>query len=193
MNFTKACTAFEIYNQQDPNIFIWDGKEYAQEYFLAEQLDKWVRVLAPNASEALLLAAKCQHIGRWECPRADFPEGKVGYLNWRKNAALHHCKIAREILENCGYDAPLIERVEQILQKQKIKADAEVQTMENALCLVFLEFQYEDFQKNYDTDKVVHIVKKTLLKMDTDGHEQALQLPYSTQGLERIKMALNQL
>jgi hypothetical protein len=190
---TKLNTAFEqfdAYNQKDPNTFTWESVSYPQEYFLAMELYNWVNKLDPDASEELLLASRSQHIGRWEIPRNTYPEGREAYLKWRKDLALYHAEKAAAIMENVGYDPEQIARARQILLKQKIKVDHDVQTMENALCLVFLQFQYEDFHPKYEADKVINILKKSLLKMDAHGHQFALTLPYSNQGLHYIQGAL---
>ena len=185
-----AFTAFDHYNQQDPNTFIWQGNAYPQEYFFAIKLHDWVTVLDGQAGEELLLASRSQHIGRWEIARSSYPEGREGYLKWRKDLGLYHAEKAAAILQSIGYPEDQIARVKQIIQKQKIKADREVQTMENALCLVFLQYQYEDFYPQHEAGKVVNILKKSLLKMDAAGHQFALQLPYSKQGLGYIQEAL---
>ena len=190
---TKLNAAFEqfdAYNQKDPNTFTWENKSYPQEYFLAIELYNWVNKLDPNASEELLLASRSQHIGRWEIPRNTYPEGREAYLKWRKDLAQYHAEKTADIMTNVGYDPEQIARVRQILLKQKIKVDHDVQTIENALCLVFLQFQYEDFHPKYEADKVINILKKSLLKMDAHGHQFALILPYSDQGLHYIREAL---
>jgi len=191
----KLDTAFQLfdeYNKQDPRTFDWDGESYPQEYFFAIKLYDWVLKLEPNASEELLLASRSQHIGRWEMLRESYPEGREAYLKWRKDLAQHHVDIADKLMQEAGYSPELIERVNLILLKKRIKADPEVQTMENALCLVFLEFQYEDFRKKYedDPDKMINILFKSLLKMDGKGHDFALQLQYSEGGLAIIQHAV---
>lgn len=185
-----ALGRFDGYNKMDPNIFVWDGIAWPQEYFLAMKLHEWVLKLDTDASEELLLASRCQHIGRWEIPRNTYPDGREGYLKWRKDLAIHHADKALALMEETGYNAGQIARVRQIILKQKIKADADVQTMENALCLVFLQFQYEDFYPKHPPEKVITILKKSLLKMDSHGHQFALGLNYTTEGLHYINEAL---
>ncbi len=175
----QALQAFDNYNRNDPNVFVWQGEEWPREYFFALKLHEWVLKLRPDAGEALVLASRCQHIGRWEVPRGSYPEGRIGYLTWRKDLTRYHADKAAGILREIGYDDDTIARVRTILLKQGIKQDDEVQTMENALCLVFLEYQYEDFHDK-NTDKIVEILRKSLVKMDAEGHRHALQLPYSS-------------
>lgn len=187
-----AIELFDAYNKQDPRTFVYGGSSYPQEYFFAIKLYEWVLKLDADASEELRLASRSQHIGRWEIPRDSYPEGREPYLKWRKNLALHHAHIASALMQEAGYGDEQIDRVKQIVLKQRIKVDAEVQTIENALCLVFLEFQYEEFCKKHahDPDKIVNILRKSLLKMDAHGHSFALNLPYSDNGLQLIKAAL---
>jgi len=136
----KLDTAFQLfddYNKQDPRGFEWQGISYPQEYFFAIKLYEWVLKLNPDADEELLLASHSQHIGRWEIPRENYPEGREPYLKWRKDLALHHAAITGALMKQAGYnDDEQIERVSQIILKKRLKVDADVQTMENALCLV---------------------------------------------------------
>ena len=185
----EAFALFDAYNQQDPNAFVWEGVSYPQEYFMALKLHEWVLKLDPQANEALLLASRCQHIGRWELPRDQYPLDREGYLRWRKELAQHHARVAADILREVGYEDELIQRVETIVLKRKLKVDTDVQTMENALCLVFLQYQYETFYKGYP-DKIVNILRKSLLKMDAKGHRFALELPYSEEGAAYVQEAL---
>lgn len=188
-----AFQLFDAYNKQDPRNFEWDGTTYPQEYFFAIKLYDWVLKLDPAAREELLLASRSQHIGRWEIPRESYPEGREPYLKWRKDLAQHHATITGNLMTQAGYDAAEIERVSQIILKKRIKVDADVQTMENALCLVFLQYQYEDFRKKYgnEPDKMINILRKSLLKMDSHGHGFALALNFTPQGLDLIKQAMN--
>lgn len=180
---------FDDYNAADPHTFTWDGQTCPQELFLAQRLHDWVMKLAPEASEALVLASRCQHIGRWEIARDSYPEGRIGYLTWRKALARHHAATAQDIMTQAGYPQDACDRVGAILMKQGIKQDPDVQVMENALCLVFLQYQYEAFHPAHP-EKIVEILRKSLLKMDEAGHRQAMTLPYSSEGMRYLKQAL---
>ncbi len=149
--------------------------------------------LNPQASLELLLASKCQHIGRWEMPRNQYPDGREGYLRWRKEQANLHVDKALAILRKAGYDETVCYRVKQIILKQKIKVDAEVQTMENALCLVFLQYQFEEFLHTQPKEKMIGILRKSLLKMNKQGHDYALKLHFSEEGKALIHKALEEL
>jgi len=190
---TKLQSAFEKfddYNIKDPNLFYWEGESHPREYFLAVRLYDWVRKIEPGASEELLLASRSQHIGRWESPREAYPEGRAAYLKWRADLAQYHAQKSGQLLQEAGYDEETITRVQQIILKKRIKLDSEVQTMENALCLVFLQYQYEEFHPKHPEDKVITILRKSLLKMDAHGHQFALAMSYSEKGLYYIQQAL---
>ncbi|MEJ5962221.1 DUF4202 domain-containing protein [Pedobacter immunditicola] len=186
-----AFKKFDAYNQKDPHSMVWEGVIYPREYFLALKLHEWVTKINPAANEALLLASRCQHIGRWEIPRESYAPGRESYLKWRKDLAHYHAQKAGEILQDSGYSEEEISRVQEIILKKKLKLDSDVQTMENALCLVFLAFQYEEFHQQHNHEKVVNILRKSLLKMDEAGHQLALTLNYSPEGLGYIKEALS--
>ncbi|HEX7671979.1 MAG TPA: DUF4202 domain-containing protein [Polyangiaceae bacterium] len=182
--------AFDQANAEDPNRILDGGVLRPRELVDAERLSRWVERLAPDASEALRLAARCQHIRRWESPRATYPEGRIGYLAWRKALSRFHAKTAGEILRGAGYDDRAIERIRFINEKKSLKMDPDVQTMEDALCLVFLEYEIEEFATKHPEDKLIDILRKTWCKMSDRGHAEALALPMSAGVLGLVKRAL---
>lgn len=186
----KAMELFDAYNKQDPNIITWDGIAYPAEYFYAMQLYGWVKKLEPQAGEDLLLASRCQHIGRWKIPRNQYPPGKAGYYNWRNDLAKFHADTAGGLLSEAGYQEKEINAVKHILLKENLRKDEVVQVMENALCLVFLQFQYEDFITKHDDQMVIRILQKTWRKMTGPGKEAALSLGFGEKGKALLMMAL---
>ena len=186
----KAFELFDSYNSKDPNSYHWNGKDYPQELFFALQVYGWVIKLDTQASEALLLASRCQHIGRWESPRSSYPDGKAGYLNWRSNLAKFHSEKAASLLREAGYDEELIDQVKRINLKQGLKTDHEVQTMENALCLVFLQFEYESFITKHDDEKLIRVLRKSWAKMTEPGRSIALTINYSERASDLLQRAL---
>jgi hypothetical protein len=176
--FERARTLFDELNAGDPVREIEGGRQRPRLLLQAERLSAWVSRLDPGASEALRLAARCQHLERWKIPRTDFPEGRVGYLKWRTKLGRFHATRAAEVLRSVGYDEELIARVERIVRKQGITSEPDTQTMEDALCLVFLEHEFDAFMQKYpDEDKAVDILQKTWGKMTPRGHTAALALP----------------
>jgi len=188
--FQLAIAAFERENAEDPHAVNVAGTERPRELVDAERLSAWVERLAPDASEALRLAARCQHIRRWQIPRDSFAAGRVGYLQWRTQLGRFHADTATRLLQGLGYERELIDAVRCINLKQGLHSNPDTQTMEDALCLTFLEFEFEEFCAKYPPDKVIEVVRKTWKKMSARGHELALTLPFSPTSLELVKRAL---
>jgi hypothetical protein len=164
--FYAAIKAFDSYNQLDPNTEVLDGKLYPKEILYSLRMTERLSGYAPDAPESIKLAARCQHIGRWEISRTSFPMDRKGYLQWRSKLALHHSSIAGRILEECGYDIQTIDRVKFLLQKkQLLQHHPETQLLEDVVCLVFIEHYLQEFAQEQDPGKVVEIVKKTIKKM----------------------------
>jgi hypothetical protein len=189
--FLEAIAAFDRANAEDPNRLPVDGLLRPRELVHAERLSAWVHRLEPNASEALSLAARCQHIRRWQSPRESYPAGRVGYLRWRTELSRFHADTAARLLEDQGYDSALIDAVRRINLKQGLRSNPDSQTMEDALCLAFLEFDFDDFSRKYATEKVLEIVQKTWRKMSPRAHALALKVPLSAAALDLIGRALH--
>lgn len=186
----EAFRLFDAANAEDPNIIQVNGADHPKELFYAERLYDWVMRLDPEAPESLQLAARCQHICRWQVPRDTQPMTRAGYLKWREGLKDFHAKSSRKILEQVGYDEEMIERVNTLNHKRNLKSDAECQTLEDALCLVFLEYQFDDLIATTDHDKMVKIVQKTWGKMSDRGHEEAVKMSLSEAGKAIIEVAL---
>src|SRR5262245_43695463 len=153
-------------------------------------VSEWIAVLAPEPSEALLLAGRAHHLRRWAIPRADYPDGRAGYLRWRR--ALHdfHAEQAAAILAEHGYDAALIRRVSDLLHKRGLaRGDREAQALEDALCLVFLETQYREIAERLSEDKLLDVTAKTLRKMSERAKVLALDLPLDARDVAMIRRA----
>ncbi len=186
----KALQAFDLANSKDPNIEVVDGKDIPKELIYGQRMTKVLNNFEPAASTSLQLAARCQHICRWESPRSDYEMNRVGYLKWRADLKKFHAKKASDILSELGFDAETIDRVAFLLQKKQLKRDDETQTLEDVICLVFLEYYYEAFSAKHTDEKVIDIIQKTWKKMSEDGHAAALKIAYSEKGLSLIQKAL---
>jgi hypothetical protein len=174
--FAAAIAAFDDANRADPNLVDLAGEPAPKELLYARRMTGWLIRLAPDASEALRLAVRAQHIRRWESPRGDYPKDRAGYLEWRSGLARFHARVAGEILESVGYDAETTARVQALMRKQRLKRDPEVQTLEDVACLVFLENYFADFSTRHDREKIIGILRKTWAKMSPAGHDAALGL-----------------
>ncbi|HEV8246994.1 MAG TPA: DUF4202 domain-containing protein [Polyangiaceae bacterium] len=189
--FRAAIAAFDAANSADPNHQLVAGTARPRTLVQAERLSACVVELETNPSLALRLAARCQHIERWTRPREDFPTGRVGYLRWRTELARFHADRAAEILSSVGYDEPTVQAVRRINLKQNLRSNPDSQTMEDALCLVFLNYELEDFLSKYpDEDKAIGILQKTWRKMSARGHAAALALPLSADARALVERAL---
>lgn len=188
--FQAAIAAFDRENAEDPHTLDVGSAMRPRELVDAERLSAWVSRLAPEASEALRLAARCQHIRRWEIPRNSFPEGRVGYLQWRTQLGRFHADTVTRILESIGYEREMIDAVRRINLKQGLHSNPDTQTMEDALCLTFLEFEFDEFCARYPAEKVIEVVQKTWKKMSAQGREKALGLNFGTDAGEIVKRAL---
>lgn len=188
----NAYAAFDKANSKDPNQEVINGIETPKELIYGQRMTQVLDFFAPNADISLKLAARCQHICRWEISRKEYEMNRAGYLTWRSDLKKFHAKKAGDILENLGFETTVIERVAFLLQKKKLKKDEDTQTLEDVICLVFLEFYYEDFFRKHEDEKVIDIIQKTWRKMSKTGHAAALKLSYSDKGLLLIQKALSE-
>jgi len=186
-----AIARIDAANAEDPNREFVDGAARPKEVVYAERMTGWLEKLAPEASEALRIAARAQHIERWTMPRAEFPDGREGYLRWRTTLAKFHAERTAGIIAEAGYEADVIDRVKGLLRKHRLKTDPEVQMLEDVACLVFLESYFADFSKRHDEAKVIGILQKTWAKMSPKGHDAALALDMPAEARALVEKALS--
>jgi hypothetical protein len=181
--FQRAIEAIDAANEQDPR---------REEIPYSQAMTQWLLRLYPDASEALQLAARAQHVQRWVIPRNQYPMDRAGYHRWRTNLMEFHAEKASEILRGAGYDDATIARVKSLIRKERLKADAETQALEDAICMVFLEREFTDFSQKHPEEKVINIVRRTWGKMSARGHEAAIALVPSmdAQAQSIVKKAL---
>jgi hypothetical protein len=144
----------------------------------------------PNASEAIQIATKAQHICRWKMPRESYPMDRVGYLKWREDLKKFHAETTAEILAKAGYSQEFIDRVSFLIEKKLLKKDEETQLLEDVICLVFLEYYFDPFVQKHDREKMKNIILKTWNKMSEAGHQEALKINFSDTDFQLIKDAL---
>lgn len=188
--FETAIQKIDSANSQDPHREIFQGKEYPKELLYSIRMSAWMDKLRPEATEVLKLAARAQHLRRWEIPRSHYPMDRTGYLKWRIFLYSYHAEKTSEILRESGYDAETLGKVSTLLLKQNIKTNPEMQLLEDVICLVFLENYFADFSKQHEEEKMIPIVQKTWKKMSEEGHREALQIPMSSEAAALVKKAL---
>jgi hypothetical protein len=175
----EAFKAFDAYNSRDPHTEAVANGTFPKELLYGQRMTARLNLYEPDAPEYLQLAARCQHIGRWEIPRDTYPMDKKGYLQWRSAEKFHHVKIAEPILKNCGYDDETIEKVKFLLLKKELATNEDTQLLEDVVCLVFIEHYLSDFASQHDDDKVVDILRKTIKKISARCLEEASKLKAS--------------
>jgi hypothetical protein len=181
--FLRAIELIDAYHARDP-------RQPPQELPYAQRMMAQLVKFAPNASEALRLAVRGQHIGRWEVPRASYPMTRTGYHAWRVYLYGHQAAKLAEILREAGYDDATIGRVSSLVRKERIKADAEAQTLEDVACLVFLEHEFTDFAAKHDEEKLIGILRRTWKKMSPRGREEAMRLALPPEATRLITKAI---
>ena len=189
--FEDALRRFDEANARDPNREVIAGVPHPRELLYAQRLAKWVLRLCPGASEELRLAAHCQHICRWEIPRASHPMTRAGYLQWRATLKKFHAQKAGEILHEAGYAEDVIGRVQDLNLKKHFPDDPEARVLEDALCLVFLEFQFAELAARSDDDKMINALRKSWGKMTDAGRAEALKLNFGEREKNLLDRALN--
>ena len=188
--FEKAIALIDQANEADPNVLVVGGVARPKEVVHAEMLTRWVGELLPGASEAVLLSARAQHIRRWEHPRGEYPDGRSGYLRWRTQLREFHADLAEPILREVGYDAATIERVRTLIRKRAPANDADAQAMEDGLCLVFMETQFQSLNDRLADEKMVDVLRKTWTKMSPAGRAFALALDLPPHHSDLVERAL---
>lgn len=189
-SFQQVIELIDQFNSQDPNTEQWQGQSIPKELLYAQRMSAQLEKFAPQASELLQIAARAQHIQRWTIKRSDYPEGRMGYKHWRTELGKFHSEQTGKLMLEAGYTQSDAERVAFLLQKKQLKHDAEVQTLEDVICLVFLEYYLDAFAEKHNEEKIISIIQKTWKKMSEQGHAAALQIAYSDTMLALIKKAL---
>jgi hypothetical protein len=186
-----AFAAIDAANADDPNTIVVRGERRPKEQAHAELAVEWVRRLVPEPSDALLLAARAHHVRRWDIPRSDEPDGRAGYLKWKRRLQQHHADVVGQVLAGI-VDPATIERVQAIVRKERLRSDPDVQALEDALCLVFVETQFGELTDQLGEEHMVEVVVKTLRKMSPEARSAALGLPLDDDALRIVRRALEQ-
>jgi len=164
------------------------------ELVYGERVEAWVARLVPDATPLLRLAARCQHLERWLTPRATFPEGKVGYLNWRRSLYVKQAERARALLLEAGVAATEAAEVATWVSKTGLKTNPGTQALEDAAVLVFLENEISTFaaqHAHYPREKFVEILQKTWRKLSPAAQTAATGLTLPPAIADLVREALS--
>ena len=174
--FTGVLERIDAANAVDPEIAIDGETQYPAALLYGRRMSATLVEFFPDASEQLRIAARGQHIERWKLLRTSYPEGREGYLTWRRDQGRYHADRVAELMQHAGYGPDDCGRVARIIRKEGIKRDDEVQTLEDVACLVFLRWYAAVFAEGRDPEHVYRIVAKTARKMSVAGRALAARL-----------------
>ncbi len=186
----KVIARLDAMNAEDPVKETVGGKPRASELVYADRLESWIRRLDPAASDELLIAARGQHVRRWTSARATYPEGRWGYLRWREDLKRMHADTVTEAMRAEGLPDASVARARGIVMKRDLAGNPDAQTMEDALCLLFLETKFQDLLAKTDDEKMVDIIRKTWRKMSAKAQAMALTLPLPDEHRTLVQQAL---
>jgi len=185
-----ALAAIDAANAEDPERLAVDGHYRPKELVHAERVTHWLHRLVAEPSPAQVLAARAHHLRRWELPRTGYPAGRSGYLRWRADQKKRHVAAVGDLLRSAGFADEVTARVGEIVAKRGLGSDPEVQAHEDALCLVFLELQYDDLAAQLGDERTVEVLRKTLPKMSPAAVELAAGLDLSDHGRALLTRAI---
>ncbi len=166
----RTLALIDAANAADPTLM--EGEPAA--FLYGQRMTTELTRLVPDASEVLQIAARGQHVERWLLPRKDYPEGKGGYLDWRREQARRHGQRLAGMMQTAGYGPEDCARVGILLRKEGLKRDPEVQALEDVICFTFLRWYFTDFAATRDPVEVLDIVTKTARKMSAEGRARVL-------------------
>jgi Domain of unknown function (DUF4202) len=166
-------------NRGDPQTVLLGGEAWPKAFIYGRRMSEWLYRLDPDPNEAVQLAARGQHIRRWEIPRAGYPATREGYLAWRTSLYRFHAEQMTGLLEQAGYDGKTIDLVARIVSKRGLKTDSDVQRIEDVACLVFLDHEFAAFAAEHEPEKLIGIVRKTWRKMSEPARAKASSISLS--------------
>ncbi|MCY3577966.1 MAG: DUF4202 domain-containing protein, partial [bacterium] len=185
---TAALAAIDAANADDPHTIAVGATTRPKEQAHAEMMTEWVQRLDPEADDAQLVAARAHHLRRWALPRSDYPEGRAGYLRWRSAQAKRHASEVADIVASAGYNEAFAADVSAIVAKRGLATDPRVQTHEDALCLVFLQTQFDELADKLGDDHMAEVLAKTLVKMSPAARRIAQDLARSRRPHRSVRL-----
>ena len=190
-SLAEALAAVDAANAQDPTTVLVRGAELPLALAHGQLADAWVQRLRPDADDALRLAARAHHLRRWELPRSGYPEGRPGYLRWRRDQKARHATDVEGLLVAAGYNATVIGRVQALIRRDDLATDAATKTIEDAACLVFLETQLASLADRLTPERLGEVIRKTAAKMSPAGVAMVSEVPLADRERQRLIEALD--
>ncbi len=190
----RTAAAIDAANADDPDRILHDGADQPLQGTLGRVAAEWVDRLDPEATPAQRLAARAHHLRRWERPRSDYPEGRAGYLRWRRDAKDRHAADVAALLGAEGWDDAVVAEAQRLVRKDGVgrdgAADRAAQVHEDAVCLAFLAVQLDAATELMGEEKTIDVLRRTARKMSPEALAHAAALPYSPRGRTLLEMAL---
>ena len=161
-----------------------------REFAYAQRVTDWVLRLDPQASEPLRIAARGQHVRRWTIPREQYPRIRAGYLKWRETLKRFHADTIAALMREEGYPEETVARVARLIMKKDLGADPDTQTLEDALCLIFLETQLADLRQKTAEPALLEALRKSWKKMSPRAQALARTLSLGEEERALLERAL---
>lgn len=195
-NLSRAFELIDAAHKDDPNQIQLDGTPEPYELHYAQKMSRFLELHTPNANPLLQTAARAQHFRRWEVPRDSYPRTRPGYFAWRTFLKQRQAEQVKQLCLECGYSPEEADKVAALIAKEDLKkgegkGDPDAQVIEDVACLVFLDDQFDEFEKGHDEEKIVGILQKTWVKMGQRGQELALAMELSPRAKELVGKALS--
>lgn len=186
--YDAAVAAIDAANADDPTIIEVRGERVALALIHGRLATEWIEQLVDEPDEPLLLAARAHHLRRWELRRDSYPDGRAGYLRWRRDQKIRHATDVAGILASCGYEPAEIERVQRLIRRESIDG---MQAVEDAACLVFIETQLASMAERMERVHLVDVIRKTAKKMSADGLELVARIPLGEEEVSLLSEAFS--
>ena len=158
---TDVLDAIDAANSADPNQH--DGQPLA--LVQGQLATVWLSRLDDNPVPPVIIAARAHHLLRWELARSGYPDGRAGYLQWRRDNKMVQANAAADIMSTHGYGDEAINMVGELLLRKGLGTDPNTQLVEDAACLVFVETQFDEMVERLGHAHMVDVVARTLNKM----------------------------
>jgi len=184
----RTLAAIDAANEPDPERVVVAGEQRPLQQTLGRRASEWVDRLDPAAGPAQRMAARAHHLRRWERPRTDYPDGRAGYLRWRRDAKAVHAEQVVALLAAEGWDEATVAETQRLVRKEG--HDRAAQVHEDAVCLAFLEVQLDRAADLMGEDKTIDVLRRTARKMSPEARGLAAGLAYSPQGRSLLEAAL---
>ena len=200
--YLAAAAAIDAANADDPTAVLVRGSSHPLAQIHGVLADEWVvRLVGLGAEfdgtgadvELVRLAARAHHLRRWEVPRSSAPEGRAGYLKWRKDQKARHAELVAAMLATCAYDIGEIARVQSLIRREGLgRGDVGTQAVEDAACLVFVETQLADVARRLTPQHLGEVIRKTARKMSAAGVALLDEVPLDDEARGILNEALVQ-